>query len=256
MLHVQESATSSGRASPTTDSSPRCSRRPSAAPQIKAVRATPEAEGPGDRRAVAQGRQRKDDAHDEHLSMATRRQQQRTDRVVDLDCVFGDVASVMGLVPEHTIGELAVMPSFDSTTLKVYLSRHERSGLYVLAGSGRPRKARPSPTMSPLECSNSWHVTSRTSSSTPRPASTSAHFVAIEHATDIVLLASMDVASVRNLGKEVDALNRLGFTGATPSLRPQSCRYQGRARGRRCRGRSRHEGRIGHPEFAATCRCR
>jgi pilus assembly protein CpaE len=37
---------------------------------------------------------------------------------------------------------------------------------------------------------------------------------AIEMATDIVLLASMDVASVRNLGKEVDALNRLGFTNA------------------------------------------
>jgi pilus assembly protein CpaE len=29
------------------------------------------------------------------------------DRVVDLDCVFGDVASALGLVPEHTIGELA-----------------------------------------------------------------------------------------------------------------------------------------------------
>ena len=38
--------------------------------------------------------------------------------------------------------------------------------------------------------------------------------MAIEHATDIVLLASMDVASVRNLSKEVDALNRLGFTSA------------------------------------------
>jgi pilus assembly protein CpaE len=37
---------------------------------------------------------------------------------------------------------------------------------------------------------------------------------AIDHATDIVLLASLDVASVRNLGKELDALDRLGLTSA------------------------------------------
>jgi pilus assembly protein CpaE len=37
---------------------------------------------------------------------------------------------------------------------------------------------------------------------------------AIDHATDVVLLASLDVASVRNLGKELDALDRLGLTSA------------------------------------------
>ena len=60
--------------------------------------------------------------------------------LVDLDCVFGDVASVLGMVPDRTVGQLATLPSFDSTTLKVFLTRHEQSGLLVLAGSGLPEE--------------------------------------------------------------------------------------------------------------------
>jgi pilus assembly protein CpaE len=134
--------------------------------------------------------------------------------VVDLDCVFGDVASVMGLVPEHTIGELAMLPSFDSTTLKIHLSRHERSGLFVLAGSGLPEEGE---AITDEVAGRVLRVLARdfpyvivdTAAGLDERA-----LAAIEVATDIVLLASMDVASVRNLSKEVDALNRLGFTGA------------------------------------------
>ena len=64
--------------------------------------------------------------------------------VVDLDCVFGDVASVMGLVPEHTIGELAVLPSFDSTTVKVHLSPATSAPVSTCSpGPAVPRRARP-----------------------------------------------------------------------------------------------------------------
>jgi pilus assembly protein CpaE len=134
--------------------------------------------------------------------------------IVDLDCVFGDVASVMGLVPDHTIGELAVLPSFDSTTLKVHLSRHERSGLYVLAGSGRPEEGEAvtdevATRVLKILTRDFPYVIVDTAAGLDERA-----LAAIEMATDIVLLASMDVASVRNLGKEVDALNRLGFTSA------------------------------------------
>ena len=118
------------------------------------------------------------------------------------------------MVPEHTIGELAVIPSFDSTTLKVYLSRHERSGLYVLAGSGRPEEGEAVTDevvgrVLELLTRDFPYVIVDTAAGLDERA-----LVAIEHATDIVLLASMDVASVRNLSKEVDALNRLGFTSA------------------------------------------
>ncbi len=149
-----------------------------------------------------------------NLSMAIAGSNNGQTAVVDLDCVFGDVASVMGMVPEHTIGELAVIPSFDSTTLKVYLARHERSGLYVLAGSGRPEEGEAVTEevvgrVLDLLVRDFPYVIVDTAAGLDERA-----LAAIERATDIVLLASMDVASVRNLSKEVDALNRLGFTSA------------------------------------------
>jgi pilus assembly protein CpaE len=149
-----------------------------------------------------------------NLSMAIAGSNNGQTAVVDLDCVFGDVASVMGMVPEHTIGELALVPSFDSTTLKVYLARHERSGLYVLAGSGRPEEGEAvteeiAGRVLDLLVRDFPYVIVDTAAGLDERA-----LAAIERATDIVLLASMDVASVRNLSKEVDALNRLGFTSA------------------------------------------
>ncbi len=57
--------------------------------------------------------------------------------LVDLDCVFGDVASVLGMVPDRTIGQLAMLPSFDSTMLKVFLTRHDTSGPAMNRSSSR-----------------------------------------------------------------------------------------------------------------------
>jgi pilus assembly protein CpaE len=134
--------------------------------------------------------------------------------VVDLDCVFGDVASVLGLVPERTLGQLASVPGFDSTMLKVFLTRHERSGLYVLPGSGRPEEGEAvtdevAGRILDLLAKDFPFVVVDTAAGLDERA-----LAAIDHATDIVLLASMDVASVRNLGKEIDALDRLGLTAA------------------------------------------
>ncbi len=134
--------------------------------------------------------------------------------LVDFDCVFGDVASVLGMVPEHTVGQLAGLPSFDSTTLKVFLSRHEQSGLYVLAGSGLPEEgdavtdAVAGQVLDMLTRDFPYVVVDTAAGLDERA------LAAIERATDVILLASMDVTSVRNLGKEIDALNRLGLTGA------------------------------------------
>jgi pilus assembly protein CpaE len=149
-----------------------------------------------------------------NLAMALATAQAGQAVVVDLDCVFGDVAGVLGMVPEHTIGELATIPSFDSTTLKVYLTRHERSGLYVLAGSGKPEEGEAvtdavSGRVVEMLARDFPFVIVDTAAGLDERA-----LAAIEVATDIVLLASLDVASVRNLGKEIDALDRLGLTNA------------------------------------------
>jgi pilus assembly protein CpaE len=134
--------------------------------------------------------------------------------LVDLDCVFGDVASVLGLVPDHTAGQLAALESFDSTMLKVFLTRHDPSGLFVLAGSGSPEEGEALTEKTAVQiiemlAEEFAYVVVDTAAGLDERA-----LAAIDHATDCVLLASMDAASIRNLSKEIDALDRLGMTTA------------------------------------------
>jgi pilus assembly protein CpaE len=129
--------------------------------------------------------------------------------VVDLDCVFGDIASVLGMVPEHTIGQLASLPNFDSATLKVFLGRHEQSGLHVLAGSGLPEEGEAVTDklvgqIIQMLARDFAYVVIDTAAGLDERA-----LAAVEHSTDVVLLASMDVTSIRNLAKEINTLDRL-----------------------------------------------
>jgi len=131
--------------------------------------------------------------------------------LVDLDVQFGDAAYAFGLVPEHTIGQVAAAPALDATTLKVFLTRHEASGAYVLCGAESPEEGE-----------------SVTDELARRVVELLAHDVAyvvvdtaagldertlavLELATDVVLVSSLDVSSIRNLGKEIDALERVGL---------------------------------------------
>lgn len=134
--------------------------------------------------------------------------------LVDLDCVFGDVASVLGLVPERTIGQLAMLPTVDSTVVKVFLTRHTQSGLYVLAGSGLPEEGEAvTPEIATQVLTtlarDVGHVVVDTAAGLDERA-----LAAVDIATDLILLASLDVASIRNLGKEIDALDRMGTSKA------------------------------------------
>jgi pilus assembly protein CpaE len=134
--------------------------------------------------------------------------------LVDLDCIFGDVASVLGMVPERTIGQLAAMGTVDSTTVKVFLTRHEESGLQVLAGSGLPEEgeavtpAAIHDIMEPIIHDFRFVVVDTAAGLDERA------LAAIDLATDLVFVASLDVTSIKNLGKEIDALDRMGVTGA------------------------------------------
>lgn len=134
--------------------------------------------------------------------------------LVDLDCVFGDVSGVLSLLPTHTIGELATLPALDSTTLKVFLGRHERSGLYVLAASGRPEEGDAvsgeltARIIDLLRPDFDYVVTDTAAGLDDRA------LAAIERATDLVLLATMDSASIRNLSREIHTLDRLGLSHA------------------------------------------
>lgn len=130
--------------------------------------------------------------------------------LVDFDCAFGDVATALGLEPERTLGQLADVPRLDSTSVKVFLTLHAPSGLYTLCAAGGPEEAEAIDEPTAREIieilrKDFTHVIVDTAAGLDERA-----LATIDLADDLVLVASMDVASVRNLGKELDVLDRLG----------------------------------------------
>lgn len=131
--------------------------------------------------------------------------------LVDLDVQFGDSASALGIVPEHTVADLAGDGPLDATALKVYLSAHHRSGIYVLCGAESPEEA---DALTPVRAAEI--VDALTEDFGIVVVDTAAGvddrmLAVLDHATDVVLVANMDVSSIRNLGKEVAALDRAGL---------------------------------------------
>jgi pilus assembly protein CpaE len=131
--------------------------------------------------------------------------------LVDLDVQFGDAAYALGLVPEHTIGQLSAAPSLDSTTLKVFLTRHEQSGAYVLCGAESPEEGETvTDDLAARIIELLAHDVAYLVVDTPAGLDERT-LAALELATDVVLVSSLDVSSIRNLGKEIDALERAGL---------------------------------------------
>ena len=131
--------------------------------------------------------------------------------IVDLDLQFGDVASAFGFEPTVTFADIGPADLTDATALKAVLSPRQSAGLYVMAAPEIPAQAddlRPDMIRKVIEV-----------------LSTDFPFVIIDTAagideftleildvaTDIVLLASMDVPSIRAARKEANALQLLGL---------------------------------------------
>jgi pilus assembly protein CpaE len=140
-------------------------------------------------------------AHNVHGSVA----------LVDLDVQFGDAAYAFGLVAEHTIGQLAAAPTLDATALKVFLTRHEPTGAYVLCGAESPEEGESvtddmARRVIELLARDVAYVVVDTAAGLDERT-----LAVLELATDVVLVSSLDVSSIRNLGKELDALERVGL---------------------------------------------
>lgn len=132
--------------------------------------------------------------------------------LVDLDLQFGDAVSGLGLVPEHTMADAArAVKGLDAMTLKVFLTPHP-SDLYTLCAPELPAQgeeitAEQATQVLQLLASEFDYVVVDTSAGLGEHA-----LAAIECATDLVLVCSMDVPSVRGLHKELAALDQLGMT--------------------------------------------
>jgi len=130
---------------------------------------------------------------------------------VDLDVQFGDLCTTMSLQPEYNLSHLARTTVLDATAAKVFLTPYGDSGLYVLCSASAPVDADVVTadhvnTVLPLLAQDFAYVVVDTSAGLDDRT-----LAAIECATDLVLVSSLDVTSIRSLRKLVEAMDKLGM---------------------------------------------
>jgi pilus assembly protein CpaE len=129
---------------------------------------------------------------------------------VDLDVQFGDLGTALGLQPERTIAQLARTDEINATTAKLFLTPYD--GLFVLAGADTPAEAdgvtaAHVSTVLPLLAQEFSYVVVDT------PAGLDERTLsALECATDLLVVSSLDVNSIKSLRKAIDALDSIGMT--------------------------------------------
>jgi MinD-like ATPase involved in chromosome partitioning or flagellar assembly len=131
--------------------------------------------------------------------------------LVDADVQFGDVATVLGLEPTHTLPDMVSgLAARDSMVLKTFLMPHP-AGFYVVGGAESP--------------ADGDRVTGEQLSHLIRQLSDIFRYViidttpglgehalsAIEQATDAIVLCSMGVPNLRALRKELTVLTSIGL---------------------------------------------
>jgi pilus assembly protein CpaE len=134
--------------------------------------------------------------------------------LVDLDVQFGDVASALGLVPEYTLPDAVHGPaSEDTMVLKTFLTQHP-SGLYAVCGSESPAAG---DTVSGEDVTRLLASLAREFRYVvvdTAPGLSEQTLAALDRASDVVMLTSMDVPGVRGLRKELDVLRELAMIPA------------------------------------------
>ncbi|MGY1741094.1 MULTISPECIES: AAA family ATPase [unclassified Blastococcus] len=129
--------------------------------------------------------------------------------LVDLDVQFGDVAYALGLVPEYALPDVVHGPaSEDTMVLKTFLTQHP-SGLYAVCGAESPAAgdrvtAEDVSRLLAALAREFRYVVVDTAPGLSEPT-----LAALDRATDVVMLSSMDVPGVRGLRKELDVLREL-----------------------------------------------
>jgi pilus assembly protein CpaE len=129
--------------------------------------------------------------------------------LVDLDVQFGDVASALGLVPEYTLPDAVHGPaSEDTMVLKTFLTQHP-SGLYAVCGAESPAAGDTVTGADVTRLLTSLAREFRYVVVDTAPGLSEQTLAALDRATDVVMLSSMDVPGVRGLRKELDVLREL-----------------------------------------------
>jgi pilus assembly protein CpaE len=130
---------------------------------------------------------------------------------VDLDVQFGDLALALALTPQRTLAQLARSAEIDVTTAKVHLTPSSHK-LFLLAGANDPVDAESIrdehvSAILPLLAQSFDYVVVDTAAGLDELT-----LAALDCATDVLLVSSLDVTSIRSLRKATDALDHIGNT--------------------------------------------
>ena len=134
--------------------------------------------------------------------------------IVDLDLQFGDVATALQLTPEHSLAAALSVEHLDAMALKTFLTPHP-SGLYALCAPDSPARADTITgddvaTLIGLLADEFRFVIVDTA-----PGLIEHTLAVFDQASDAVMVAGMDVPSIRGLAKELAILSELSLTRMT-----------------------------------------
>jgi pilus assembly protein CpaE len=137
--------------------------------------------------------------------------------IVDLDLQFGDVATALQLTPEHGLAEALSVERLDAMALKTFLMPHP-SGLYALCAPDSPARADTISgddvaTLIGLLADEFRFVIVDTA-----PGLIEHTLAVFDQASDAVMVAGMDVPSIRGLAKELAILRELSLTRMTQHI--------------------------------------
>ena len=130
--------------------------------------------------------------------------------LVDLDLHFGDVAIMLHLFPSHTIHDAAQNPGLDALSLKSFLTHHD-SGIWALVAPTEPTVA---DTINPGTIGNILKLLRSAFDyvviDTP-PAFSEPVLAAFDESDWLIMLATLDVPSIKNLRLTLQTMELLHF---------------------------------------------
>jgi pilus assembly protein CpaE len=130
--------------------------------------------------------------------------------LVDLDLHFGDVAIMLHLFPSHTIYDAAQNPAMDALSMKSFLTHHD-SGIWTLVAPTEPTIA---DTISPATIASILKLLRSAFDyvviDTP-PAFSEPVLGAFDESDWLVMLATLDVPSIKNLKLTLQTMELLHF---------------------------------------------
>ena len=130
--------------------------------------------------------------------------------LLDLDLQFGDVATVLDLEPEYTVADALGSSLADSMLLRTLLVAHP-AGFHVLCGANHPAATGAVSGDQVRKLVNQFSSTFRYVVVDTSAGLQEETLASIEEATDVAFIATLDVATLRDLRKEVDVLEQLGL---------------------------------------------